>query len=247
MKRQKLILWVLGIVLLVNLIAVPLIIRRLTKGKQASNGAEAIGFLKKLVSSEAIWLQQGPRINNMKVYWTYDISCFHRMYRPGTKDKVALLPLDVARADAQPAALSGDAFGPELSYEDWTASGPNGAITPQPYHGYWFRAMQIFRVEPIDPDPPYDRAYNQNPVGDGKVKATNSNQFGFVAYPDKYGVDGIYTFVVNEAGTIYKLDCGSDAKKIILRWSAEIYPPRKDPSHGGTIWYNEEGPWKDDD
>jgi hypothetical protein len=178
-----------------------------------------IKALKDLVDVEAVWRQQDVDGDGIKDYWTYDVSCFHRMYRADRVTKVDFIPQELAIADAAPAddKVLGDGV-----IESWSC------ITdkPQTYGGYFFRVIEKDEI---------GNNYNQNP-GNNKIAVTNNSKFAFVAYPEKYGVTGINTFIVNETGKIYSTDCGSDTDKIVLYW------PGADPTQlaGPGCW-----PWKE--
>lgn len=167
--------------------------------------SNAISSLWLLVSSEAVWLQQDVDGNGRKDYWTYDVSCFNRMYREDNQTKVSFIPIDLAKADAHPAALdqSTKTFGSAPQMENWAN------ITTAPKLGYFFRAMLTDAQGQL---------YNQNEVGNTEYKATNNSRFAFVAYPAEYGRAARRTFIVNQEGTVYGKDLGSDAKKTILQW-----------------------------
>jgi hypothetical protein len=166
-----------------------------------NNEPSAIASLKMLVSSEAVWLQQDADGNGIKDYWTYDVSCLHRMYRADNATKISFIAIDHARADAN-TAETGD-FGSFPLIEDWTD------IALAPRNGYYFQAMELDEN---------DEPYNQEEVGETKIKATNRTKFGFVAYPAEYGRTGRRTFIVNEQGTIYSIDVNPDIQGVALRW-----------------------------
>jgi hypothetical protein len=117
------------------------------------------------------------------------------MLRADGKTKCANIDIGFAKADAQPA--DSKIFAGKI--EDWSG------IKPQPKSGYFFRAMS---------------GYNQNEVNG--VNATNSYAFAFVAYPAEYGKTGKRTFIINESGTVYSKDTGSDANKIVLQWPTDM-------------------------
>ena len=165
----------------------------------------AIASLKLMTSAEATWLQQDVDGNGKKDYWTYDVSCLHRMYRPDGQTKAAFIAIDLARADGQPAALdqSTKTFGSTSQIENWAN------ITTAPKLGYFFRAM-------LTDD--QGQPYNQNEVGNTEFKATNNSRFAFVAYPAEYGQTARKTFIVNQEGTVYSKDMGGETTKIVLQW-----------------------------
>jgi hypothetical protein len=73
---------------------------------------------------------------------------------------------------------------------------------PVPYHGYYFRVL---------------KAQGKNAPGgayDYLVKERMIGGFGMVAYPAKYGVSGVMTFVVNHDGIVYEKNLGKDTTKI---------------------------------
>jgi prepilin-type N-terminal cleavage/methylation domain-containing protein len=190
---------VIAIIAIIAAIAIP----NLLSGRMSANETSALGTLKQFTSTEAIWLQQGPDGNGMKDYWTYDVSCMHRLYRADNTSKVAFIPLDVARADARPAAFAGGMFGTTPTIETW-AAGATGVNT-QPKSGYWFTVLDMNN---LPGETPAATSYNVNAVGPSMVLACNSNQYGFMAAPDVYATSGINTFIVNEAGAIYRSDTG---------------------------------------
>jgi hypothetical protein len=73
----------------------------------------------------------------------------------------------------------------------------------QPYHGYYFRI--VTRQGKNAPGGAYDYVVNGNMV----------LGFGMIAWPAKYGISGIMTFAVNQAGVIYQCDLGPETDKII--------------------------------
>jgi hypothetical protein len=69
----------------------------------------------------------------------------------------------------------------------------------KPYHGYYFRVLRA-----------------QGPNADGgrhnyMVKDSMIGGFGLVAWPARYGVTGVHTFIVNQEGVIYEKDLGNPA------------------------------------
>ena len=169
----------------------------------AGRETKAVQTLRQLVKAEKIWKQNDYDRNGINDYWTYDVSCFYRLHY---KDDTSLLPVEIARADARKAPFD---FPTEIELMEeysWSSGG---------YYGYLFQSMMTDEN---------GIPYNQNPVGTNKTLATNTHKFAFMAYPDAYAISGINTFIINEKGTIYANDTGSDANKIILTW------PGKDPT-----------------
>ncbi len=69
---------------------------------------------------------------------------------------------------------------------------------PSPYHGYFYRILTS-----QGPDAPGGRF---DYVVDGKLLGG----FALVAFPARYGVSGVMTFIVNHQGTVYEKDLGPD-------------------------------------
>lgn len=88
-----------------------------------------------------------------------------------------------------------------------------GEAQPKPYHGYYFRVLQ---------------AQGPNAAG-GKhnyvVKDSMIGGFGLVAWPARYGVSGVRTFIVNQDGIIYEKDLGNP--RTSLSTSVSSYDPDK--------------------
>jgi len=86
-------------------------------------------------------------------------------------------------------------FGPLIARA--TEEGYTGGLDeepPEPFHGYFFKILKS-QGEHAD-----GGAFDY--VADGKMVLG----FGLVAYPAKYGVSGIMTFIVNQEGVIYEKD-----------------------------------------
>ncbi len=187
------------------------------------NEISAESRLRSLVSCEAMWVHYDLDGNGKKDYWTYDISCLYRMImlKNPLKEITSVNPLinlTFVRADA--AAAADDVFGKGI-IELWTGI----TQTAVPASGYLFRAME--RDE-------NGNLYNQNEFKG--VKALNESKFAFTAYPVKYGETGYRTFIFNEEGTIYGIDTGSDARKIIIQWPG-VNPETIDGPVVGRKWH----------
>jgi len=73
---------------------------------------------------------------------------------------------------------------------------------PIPYHGYYYRILKAQGKNA--PDGAYDYV----------VKGQMIGGFAVVAYPAKYGISGVMTFIVNHDGVVYEKDCGKNTKRI---------------------------------
>lgn len=71
-----------------------------------------------------------------------------------------------------------------------------------PYHGYLFRTLT-----------------SQGPSADGgardyRVNGQLTGGFALLAYPERYGVSGIMTFIVNQDGVVWQRDLGNDTARV---------------------------------
>ncbi|MEW6026333.1 MAG: DUF2950 family protein [Planctomycetota bacterium] len=197
---------VIAIIAVVAAIAIP----NLLTSRISGNETSAMSSLRLLTNAESVWVQQDPDNNGRKDYWTYDVSCLHRTFRGNNIDKVAYIPVDLARADWAAAAASTNTFGAPPAIEDW------GSVSTGTKSGYWFQVLVR--------DAPGGNLYKVNTVGSTNTPACNNNLYGFMAAPDLYGMSGVNSFVVNEAGTVYANDTGNESDK----W--------KTTSGGGLNW-----------
>jgi hypothetical protein len=103
----------------------------------------------------------------------------------------------------QPLSPLGPLVG-EAAREGYRHKGGQGK-EPQPYHGYNFRMLTAQGVNA--PGGAYSYLVNDRMIGG----------FAVVAYPAKYGVSGVMTFVVNHDGTVYQKNLGKNTKIEALR------------------------------
>lgn len=73
---------------------------------------------------------------------------------------------------------------------------------PIPYHGYYFKILMAQGRNA--PDGAFDYLVNRKMIGG----------FALVAYPARYGVSGVMTFIVNHEGVVYQKDLGKGTRKI---------------------------------
>ena len=198
---------VIAIIAIIAAIAIP----NLLTGRISANENSAAASLRLLTNAESMWVQQDPDGNALKDYWTYDISCIHRMFRADNTNKVAFIPIDLAKADAASADITGGVlpFG-GLQIEAWTT------VLTGPKSGYLFRAITL--------DAPGGTNYRVNTIGSNIIPACNNNSYGFMAIPDVYGTSGVNSLIVNESGTVYANDTGLSAD------------PWKTTTTGGLDW-----------
>jgi len=88
-----------------------------------------------------------------------------------------------------------------------------GAKPTRPYHGYYFRVLK--EQGPNAPGGEHPYVLGKSMIGG----------FALVAWPATYGVTGINTFIVNQAGVIYENDRGA---------RSAVPPTRYDPDTNWT-------------
>jgi len=170
----------------------------LLSGRITANEISAVASLRAISAAEAAWRRQDADGNGLKDYWTYDVSGLHRMLRPDGLTRCEFISVDLANADASPADVSifeGNKLSQRL----------NARVLSK--YGYLFEAMTWDEN---------GQPYNQEMV-DG-IPAANQAKFAFVAYPETYVTTGTKTFIINESGTVYEVDPGSNQDKMILQW-----------------------------
>ncbi len=79
---------------------------------------------------------------------------------------------------------------------------------PVPYHGYRFRLLKAQGAKASG------GAYSYL-AGDKMIGG-----FAAVAYPAKYGISGVMTFMVNHDGTVYQKNLGKASESIVLKMPA---------------------------
>jgi hypothetical protein len=79
---------------------------------------------------------------------------------------------------------------------------------PRPYHGYLFRMMTT--QGPSAPGGARDYVVRGRMIGG----------FAVIAWPAKYGVSGIMTFVVNHDGVVYQKDLGDSTPDLVAKIDA---------------------------
>ena len=102
-------------------------------------------------------------------------------------------------------------LGPRLALASYTGAPPAGAAPQRPYHGYFYRILT---------------AQGKNAPGgaesyleDGKM----TKGFAVVAYPARYEVSGVTTFMVNQDGIVLQKDLGPNSARIAA--SMRVFNP----------------------
>jgi hypothetical protein len=105
-------------------------------------------------------------------------------------------------------------------------AGLAGMDKPEPYHGYFYRILT---------------AQGKDAAGgayDYLVKGKMIGGFALVAYPARYGVSGIMTFIVNNDGVVYEQDLGQHTHAVARKmakfnpdkaWRRTSMPARASP------------------
>jgi hypothetical protein len=87
-------------------------------------------------------------------------------------------------------------------YQPQSPKAPAIPISATPYHGYYFKIL---------------KAQGPNAAGGAKdylLRGMMIGGFGLIAWPEKYGVSAIKTFMVNQDGIIYEKDLGPGTSTI---------------------------------
>jgi hypothetical protein len=83
-----------------------------------------------------------------------------------------------------------------------TFAGSNSNNEPVPYHGYFYKILKGQGANASG------GAYNY--IVDGRM----IGGFAIVAYPARYRVSGIMTFIMNQDEVVYQKDLGKNTEKI---------------------------------
>jgi hypothetical protein len=83
-----------------------------------------------------------------------------------------------------------------------------GEHGPRPFHGYFFKILK--KQQRSAPGGKYDYVMNGNMVGG----------YALVAYPARWGVSGVMTFIVNQSGRVYQKNLGPKTAKLARKMKA---------------------------
>ncbi len=92
--------------------------------------------------------------------------------------------------------------------EGYMQKRPAGEKGPRPFQGYYFRILK--RQGPHAPGGKFNYVINGNMVAG----------FALVAYPARWGVSGVMTFIVNQRGRVYQKDLGPNTAAIARKMRA---------------------------
>ncbi len=234
-------LWIIltPFIFIITAIAIPNIITART----AASEAAAIVSLKNLVTAESMWQLEDIDGNGRQDYWTYDVSCLYRMFKADSTTRVELIPRELAEADftlTDPTDTK--TFGDDTI--DTLSHRLAQTLLPTAKNGYFFRALKYdAQGKPYNQNlviPHWQKIVKAGELGIGVeeppegIPATNDTRFGFIAVPAVYGKTGKRIYIVNQDGTIYATDPGSDENKWINQWPAD--DPCYETGPGGEPW-----------
>ena len=131
----------------------------------------------------------------LELLMTADMIDAQEAYRLGLVNAVVPSGEEVAAAEAMLQKIAAKAV-----KEGYGGKGKGGA--PVPYNGYFFRILTAQGA--AAPGGKYDY----------KVKGKLFGGFAVVAFPAKYGVSGVMSFLVNHDGVVYEADLGKDTAAV---------------------------------
>ena len=188
MMKNGLSLWEFLTVILILVAIGAFAIPMLFSSKITRCGNTPAVSLKSLSATQATWYTSDTDRNGVKDYWMADISGFYRVLNAGG-NPVANIDISFAKSDYNPVAAG--AGTPTVDVAVVTV-----ANTPQPKSGYYFAAF-------INDE--NGKPYRQDLNGDGSAYE-NASKYAFMCFPEKYGSTGMMSFIISEAGTIYKIE-----------------------------------------
>jgi hypothetical protein len=120
----------------------------------------------------------------------------HMISRPGKKDGL-YWPTAAGEKESPLGPLVAKA-----KDEGYMQKRKEGERGPRPYHGYYFRILK--RQGPSAPGGKFSYVINGNMVAG----------YALVAYPARWGVSGVMTFIVNQRGRVYEKNLGPKTEEI---------------------------------
>ncbi len=198
-------------------IAAALMIPQWEASRRVSNEREAATALKTITSAEADFRANDRDGNGVNDFWTADLKGLHTMTRASIRGAgrvwddppIALIPLQVAAADADPTFHP--AGGENVPLDRFSPSAP--------WRGHWFVALDAdLSLAQEDAD----RVYRADTGGSPPMgRVHHPTKFGFVAVPDSPR-QGKYVFMINENNSLFR-------RQVIDRaWTSPGYPPGLD-------------------
>ncbi len=184
------------VVAIVAAIAIPAFLST----RQTINEFNAAASLRAICTAETDFRANDRDRNGVRDFWTGDVAGLYAL-RPGDSQRsIRLIDPSIAAADGAP--LSED-----IPENRW-APLPGPA---QPKGGYYFLAMTHDGSKG-------DASYQQDTNGTSlEGPYYNPAPFAFCAYPADHPSLGRFTFIVSEAGHVWKKDTGGEP---VTRWPA---------------------------
>jgi hypothetical protein len=140
----------------------------------------------------------------------------HMISRPGKKDGL-YWPTAAGEPESPLGPLVAKAK--EEGYMGPRKAGEHGR---RPFHGYYFKILK--KQEKSAPGGKYSYVINGNMVAG----------HAFIAYPSRWGVSGVMTFIVNASGRVYEKNLGKNTAEIARKMKAynpdqtwKLVPPMK--------------------
>jgi hypothetical protein len=104
-------------------------------------------------------------------------------------------------------------LGPAFARAHERGYAPGGAAKPEPFNGYYYKILKA--------QGPAANGGAYSYVAHGKM----IGGFALIAYPARYGVSGIMTFIVNHDGVVFQKDLGPDTAQVAAK--IEAFDPGK--------------------
>lgn len=168
----------------------------------ASNQRNAAASIRSIRTAQENFKLNDLDRNGVKDYWTADIAGLYCLQVKTTTNAVAALnDIGVASADAR---QHSDGYeNDDIEY--------NAALllTFAPKTGFLYQSMKLDAA---------GVTYARDTDGGGS-KVHNPDSFAVTAYPIAYGSVGVYTFIMNQDGKVYRRDTGGVP---VLQWPNEF-------------------------
>ncbi|MBI5365995.1 MAG: DUF2950 family protein [Planctomycetes bacterium] len=202
---------VIAVLAIILAITVPSYLR----SRMVGNEASASATLRNFVTLQATWRQNDVDRNSVADYWTADVSGFYRIEASpaGSTQMVAQIDAAIAGADDNKLSAGAGVVAAPMPDSGIAPASLLAFIPTASKSGYWFRAL----VNDLSILP--GAAYATDPDANGQAWS-NTAGFAFQARPERYSSTGLNTFIVNQAGVVYKRDFGTNLPDNAANWPA---------------------------
>jgi prepilin-type N-terminal cleavage/methylation domain-containing protein len=174
----------LMIVIAVIAVVAAVAIPGIVSSVRTSNERNASASLKNLFPAQMTFKTTDADRNGVSDFWSLDVNGLYDFLPSGASEPIKMIEVAVALADVNTKPS------PMYTLPPTRRSSPKAGYWYQNVGGNWDVATGSF----VDLGPP-----------------DAVNQFGFAAIPHSYGSSGKLIFCINQAGTMYKVDTGSQA------------------------------------